>query len=520
MRVPTLTRFLSYSHAPEFSEQEIIDELVEQFPELCEAPATMFTEDGEPLPLTKREESTQAEREARKGAILLKPRGTMDHSLLKVAVILEKRTALWRRVADLPGNANYDPSRLSLLDASMLDPWRIELAHSDLDPEKLTGKKLKKTLELASSRRPGVCPQCKGNKCEPCNKCHGKEPDACWWCKGSGKASGGKCRTCTGTGKLICKACNDTRKKECAPCKGQGVGLFSAFVQVVVSKVDYAPVSLSTVLSSEQRQEARNDWEVLRQISIDYARDMITETLALDMPVFDTTRPPSVAGSVRTQLTSRTSAGGKKKTTGNHQFRPLLGLCSVHNSVSHIVELEVPQQAKVVKKKKSMPTLRGKGLFQRKVLTRSYYFAVPTDQDLLPAEMTMEEVRRTLATIEHAAKRRRAEKQPEYHRAQTPDAGPHLQEQIYDEELMEELHSNYGHGYFNLPTIETDQHKFLPSGVMTPIDATLPGPSNVVEEINDRFMSPSASFPPADAFGKYTFGSAPDMSRREREAEI
>ncbi len=349
----------------------VVDALVEAFPELCNRPATMFDPEGNALPPTKKEEISAKEREARKNAILARPIGLTEQSLLKMDVVLEKRTAFWRRIGDVPDDSKIERSKLRVLDSSTLDPWRLDLAHSDLKPESLRGRKVKKTLQLASTRCPGACSNCKGTCQEACRRCRAREPDDCWWCTGTGKSKGKQCTTCDGSGKLGCKSCSDTKKQTCMMCSGKGTGMFAAYVHIVIGSVDFAPEPLSALVSAEQRDDIRGDWDQMRTIAVAHVKKLVAEALKVDVPTFDIeTRPPSPADSSRgasRAASIQTGTSAKKHRNKGHQYRPLFASCTLEKSVSTIYEVKVPQAARVVvKKKNAMLVLKSKSLLPRR----------------------------------------------------------------------------------------------------------------------------------------------------------
>lgn len=371
--------YFTKTSLPERQKDDGRNVLARHFPQLTEAPARMFGEDGSPLPPTKKEETTAEEREVRKRALVLRYRGKKIHSLIKSMVVMESRSIQWRRVGDDDEN-NYGVAPLPPLP----DVWALDIVHQDLD--NLQKQKAKRVFELADSRCGGQCIACHGAKVSVCSTCRGTAADDCWWCNGSGKQKGSTCRRCLGQGKLACQACNGTLKSSCQPCKGQGSGLYAATVQVRVRRVDFPPLPTSS-LAAQSR-----DADAIR-----------------------------VAATKRTkQLIERLTTASNAKSKNHHA--PLTASCTWETSASHLVEVEVPLAAKL-RKRRSFATLSrksssnslsstgasspvpsladelvGGGLLNRKVATSLRYFLLPSDPDLQPAELAKADFERALAS--------------------------------------------------------------------------------------------------------------------------
>ncbi|PWN92651.1 hypothetical protein FA10DRAFT_263418 [Acaromyces ingoldii] len=360
---------------PERQQDDGRNVLARHFPQLTEAPARMFGEDGSPLPPTKKEETTAEEREARKRALVLRYRGKKMHSLIKSMVVMESRSINWKRVGD--DENNFGVATLPALP----DVWALDIVHQDLD--NLQKTKAKRVFELADSRCGGQCPACRGTKTAACATCKGTPADECWWCNGSGKQKGSKCRRCLGKGKLDCQACSGTLRSPCQPCKGQGTGLYAAFVQVRVRRVDFPPLPTSSLTQSRDPNAIR------------------------------------LAATKRTkELIERLTEASNAKSKNHHA--PLTASCAWETSASHLVEVEVPLAAKL-RKRKSLVSLSRKsssaslsssaagqsnaseelvssGLLGRKIVTSLRYFLLPSDPDLQPAELARSDFERALAS--------------------------------------------------------------------------------------------------------------------------
>jgi hypothetical protein len=352
------------------SRSNVVDALVKEYPELCEAPARMFASDGRPLPPTKKQEVSDKERQARKEALVVSYRGRMPHSLLQISVLLQSRVIIWRRVGDL--TAIQQRPVAQVLDSSKLDPWAIHVVHSEVDIHEMADSNVKKTFEISKSRRIGKCDRCTGSKMEDCRSCHGSKPDECWWCSGSGKSSGQKCKTCSGKGVLECKPCQGTKKTACGLCKGEGMGLYAAFLQLSMTRVDFDVVPLSTLLNSEEEASNAN---LVRDACIGKARDVISAFITKDA-VQEATK--------------------NKKAPRQHRVHQASAL--LNHSTSHLIEFSVAQEAKLVDSKTLGLSLRPSSLFKHKVSFLPFYGILPSDPGLRPVQLSQDEFSSYLAT--------------------------------------------------------------------------------------------------------------------------
>ncbi|UZJ53605.1 hypothetical protein CBS101457_002925 [Exobasidium rhododendri] len=329
----------------------------------------MYGPNGAPLPPTKQQEISEAEREARKQAIIARHRGSIPHSLVKTSILLESRSVKWKRISGL--TSVQERPVAGDLDTSSLDPWSLELKYGGSNAEMIdmAERRVKKMYEISKSKRIGTCDQCHGTKVDKCRSCRSSLSDICWWCKGSGKAGGGKCTQCTGAGVMICQTCNGL-PAACQSCQGEGKGMFAAFVQVAMVKIDLEIVPLSTIVKAS---EAVSKPQAVEAACIQKTRILVTEYLSA-------------------MTRHVTKEKGKLRS-----HRPRRVFCSLHNSNSHLVELEVPREAKVViNKEGAPPCLRPRSRFQRKVPFATLYYILPSDLDLSPAELTLAELEATL----------------------------------------------------------------------------------------------------------------------------
>ena len=366
----SIYRYMSLTLSPLFSpEKRLTDQdgrniIAENFPKLCDAPARMFGDDGAPLPPTKKEEITQAERDARKNALQITYRDKQKHSLMKAMVIMESRTATWKRVGP-------STRRLSSLSSSSSsgnvhvqplpetpNPWSLEIYHQDLDFLRNQGKS-KRRIELPESRTDGQCPKCCGNGLDACLTCNGAAADECWWCAGSGlrKGTHQKCARCQGAGTLKCDACRGTFVSPCKSCDGQGHGQYAVTMEIKVRRIDFPPFPVSSLIPNSH---LRASPEAVRSAAI-------TRTWAL--------------------IQKLTESGNAKS---NVSYLPVSASCGWETSVSHLVQVDVPLAARLLKKKGSEPSLRATSL-SRKIQTAKHFFIIPSDPDLRPAQMTPEE---------------------------------------------------------------------------------------------------------------------------------
>lgn len=340
--------------------------IVDSYPELCERPPQMFTDDGKPLPPTAQEEASIEEKEARKASILIRDHGSIPHAFLKTSVLLESRTATWKRVGEV--SAEEEHIKPAATSSNTIDPWKIKLDHSNLDPSIIARKPLKKNFELYKSRRVGLCQECEGSRTEVCQKCQGSEADECWWCKGSHKSS--SCKHCKGSGLLACQDCYGEKTQPCTPCHGKGTGVFVVYLQVRISKVDLDPIPVPCIDRSNQDKVA-----AIERTCLEKARESVAAFMtSINAPTSrrgSETKPPRIGKSI------------------SMLHRPQRVLCQLTSSKTHLVQLEVPQAARLVRRKKSTPSLRSNNIFQRKVPLSSSYFLLPSDEEFGPVQVSL-----------------------------------------------------------------------------------------------------------------------------------
>lgn len=351
------------------SSVEYIDLVTRKFPTLCEPPVRELGEDGQPLPPTKRQEISDVEREARKASMTATPCGKQTLSLIKAMIVLESRTASWKRIgsADL---ANFTTELPKLGPAP--SPWAMEVRHEDLNVSLLKGKN-KKTLELTSLRKHAQCPKCDGQRVCVCVTCKGEKADACFWCSGTGREkmrAKASCRRCQGAGVLKCNTCQGELKSKCQTCDGQGSGEYGFFVDVKIKRVEMPAAPISTLLPQYQHTSTPPALEEVKAAA----------TLALWDSIVK-----------MTEALQESSA----KSSKHKAMVPVMAGCVWETSTSNIVALDVPLAAKC-KKGGAAPALRPEGL-QRKIATTTRYFAVPSDADVDPVELSAQEATRLSA---------------------------------------------------------------------------------------------------------------------------
>lgn len=324
----------------------------------------MYDPDGQPLPPTKQQETSASERAARRAAIVAQDRGVVRHSLLKVEVLLESRSAVWKRIGPLTA-AQHRPVA-AVLDAASLDPWKATLPYDELDAqcphetEDGQPRRVRRTYEMARSRRVGQCDHCHGRRVDVCSRCKGAAPDECWWCMGKGKKGGRRCAQCAGAGVMACRACTGSQTMPCGPCQGEGTAQFAAFVHVTLARLALDPLPLGEVM----RGQRDGDEE---RACISRTRTMVAA------------------------LVERTSA------TRIH--RPRRVFCTLAHSTSHLVEVQTPKQARVVTGKAG-PRLQPSSRFQRSIRHSSFYFALPSDPVLPSVELSEAEFKASLQVAE------------------------------------------------------------------------------------------------------------------------
>ncbi|GAC93185.1 hypothetical protein PHSY_000748 [Pseudozyma hubeiensis SY62] len=331
-------------------------ELAKAFPSLCEPPARMFGEDGAPLPPTKKEEISAAERAARQEALKVELKGSKVHSLVKSTVVLESRSALWKKVANIDKDAS-DSTTLALL-PELPSPWDMEITHEGLDISTIKSK-TRKIFQLPSSKTTGACRKCSGSGSEICRTCRGEAGSECFWCSGSGMQKGRRrCGRCQGQGKLSCMACEDKKAAACRACDGAGCGLYCAFVEVKMRRIEVPAVSVADLLGSSRASAANAHPEIIKAASV----DMLWELVKM--------------------LATKASVKSKRP------YLPVSAVCTWEKSVSYLAEVTAIQNAKF--KAGSKQPFRAEGL-HRTVPTKTRYFSLPTDPSLPLAELTLDQ---------------------------------------------------------------------------------------------------------------------------------
>lgn len=352
------------------TEEQSREELTGNFPHLCEAPhVIMYDDQGIALPPLKYEETSNEERKARKNALSIKIRGKKMHTLIKSMVVLESRSSHWKMIStkqktDFSGR--FPPPSTAAKLPQVPDPWSMNFMHSTKDTLSIKGT-ARRIFELNESRAYGQCPKCEGSRLGTCGLCKGTEPDECFWCEGRGREKVKahlKCQPCNGTGKLACKACKGTLKSTCRSCEGEGEGQFCAYIQIKVRRVDFAPVPVSSIITSATLQNA----ESIKEAAITRTWDAIHKLTEV--------------------------SGSKHK----HTFRPLAASCSLQTSWSDLIEVHSPQTVKNgtngsrgLLRTRSLTNLRGQKHLQQSVKYKKFFFVLPSDSDLQPAEISEEE---------------------------------------------------------------------------------------------------------------------------------
>ena len=330
--------------------------LARAFPSLVEPPARMFGEDGTPLPPTKKEEIGAAERLARQEALKVELKGSKVHSVIKAIVVLESRTALWKKVANVDKDAS-DSTPLALL-PELPNPWDLEIHHEGLDIRSIKSK-TRKIFELPRSKTAGACRKCSGSGSESCRTCRGEAGNDCFWCSGTGLQKGRRrCGRCQGQGQLSCMACEGKKASTCRSCDGAGCGEYSAFVEVKMRRIEVPAVSVADLLGSSRSSAANARPEIVKNASV----DMLWELVKM--------------------LAAKASSSAKRP------YLPVSAVCTWEKSVSYLAQVTALQNAKF--KTGSKTPFRPEGL-HRTVPTKTRYFSLPTDPSLPYAELTLDQ---------------------------------------------------------------------------------------------------------------------------------
>ncbi|GAC98061.1 chaperone protein [Pseudozyma hubeiensis SY62] len=379
----------SASTLPEraLSAADCVEIIVASHPAICNAPLRQFGEDGQPLPPTKKHETSEDEWRARKEALQVKFCAKQRLSLIKAMVVMESRSASWKRIGPLnaskgstqasPEQVHHESSPRSSNEVGRLpampSPWSMEMQHEQLDVAQIKGKS-KRTIELASLRINARCVKCDGSGFGACITCKAEQADECFWCCGTGREktrAQAWCRRCQGAGVLKCNTCSGSLKSACRSCQGTGTGEYGFFVDVTVKRVEMPAVPLSTLFP--QMESAASSFEP------SYDEVKTAATLALWDSITKLTE-------ARAQLV--TAKGGKGKSK---EMVPVMAACMWENSISQVVGVDVPLAARF--KKGATPSLRPEGL-HRKIPTQRRFFTVPNDEDLRSVEVSEEEARK------------------------------------------------------------------------------------------------------------------------------
>lgn len=371
-----------------------------RYPSLCDAPLREFGEDGQPLPPTKKQETSNEERQARKEALRVKFCAKQRLSLIKAMVVMESRSASWKRIGPFnPANHNTNSASESVISHQhqqsrevspqsstevarlppMPSPWSMEIRHEQLDIAQIKGKS-KRTIELASLRINARCVKCDGSGLGNCVTCKAEQADECFWCSGTGREktrAQAWCRRCQGAGVLKCNTCHGSLKSDCRSCEGTGTGEYGFFVDVTVKRVEMPAVPIATLLPQ---------YNATANFMPNYDEVRTAATLALWDSILKLTE-------TRSQIVNM--KGGKAK---GKEMVPVMAACVWENSTSHVVAVDVPLAAKF--KKGATPALRPEGL-HRKIPTRRRFFTVPTDGDLRSIELSEEEVKKITSPSLH-----------------------------------------------------------------------------------------------------------------------
>lgn len=366
---------------------DCIEMVVSRYPSICDAPLREFGEDGQPLPPTKKQETSEEERQARREALQVKFCAKQRLSLIKAMVVMESRTASWKRLGPLNASnklvhtvlnpSQQDPSAPSSHGIGRLppmpSPWSMEIQHEQLDVAQIKGKS-KKTIELTSLRTNAHCVKCDGSGLGACITCKAEKADECFWCCGTGREktrAQAWCRRCQGAGVLKCNTCHGSLKSSCRACEGTGTGEYGFFVEVTVKRVEMPSVPVSTLFP--QMDSASTSFEP------SYDEVKAAATLALWDSITKLTEARAVAVMAK---------GSKSKSK---EMVPVMAACMWENSITHVVAVDIPLAAKF--KKGATPALRPEGL-HRKIPTQRRFFTVPNDEDLRSVELSEDEVKK------------------------------------------------------------------------------------------------------------------------------
>ncbi|KAJ9474510.1 Chaperone protein [Pseudozyma hubeiensis] len=452
----------SASTLPEraLSAADCVDIVVASHAAICNAPLRQFGEDGQPLPPTKKQETSQEEWNARKEALQVKFCAKQRLSLIKAMVVMESRSASWKRIGPLnagKGSAHASPEQVNQASSprssnevgtlpAMPSPWSMEMQHEQLDVAQIKGKS-KRTIELASLRTNARCVKCDGSGFCACITCKAERADECFWCCGTGREktrAQAWCRRCQGAGVLKCKTCSGSLKSDCRSCEGTGTGEYGFFVDVTVKRVEMPAVPLSTLFP--QMESAASTFEP------SYDEVKTAATLAL----WD-----SITKLTETRAQMVTANGGKGKSK---EMVPVMAACMWENSITHVVAVDIPLAARF--KKGATPSLRPEGL-HRKIPTQRRFFTVPNDEDLRSVEVSEEEVKKLGAppsSQSHA-----------YQSCSSPSTAPHPPSPLASYESSPAASSVDLHGR---PVLATPRSGGSVSGYSTP--SRVPSPQTEV----------------------------------------
>ncbi len=216
-------------------------------------------EDGQPLPPTKKQETSEAERKARRDALVVKFCAKQRLSLVKAMVVMESRNAHWRRIGALNPSNNKaaptsfaqpqrDPSAPRKTNAvgplpPMPNAWSLDIRHEQLDIAQIEARSKRRSSSPRSVPTPSA-PSATEAASAPAPPARRSRPTS---------ASGAAARVarscvrkprvgrCQGAGVLKCNTCKGSLQSACRSCEGTGTGEYGFYVDVTVKRVEMPP---------------------------------------------------------------------------------------------------------------------------------------------------------------------------------------------------------------------------------------------------------------------------------------
>lgn len=187
------------------------------------------------------------EYQARLSALRVQVDNVMEQSVVRGAVVLEKRQAVWKPLAAAPPSERVGLVQHVGRAPALPSAWLLPIDSSS--HISFTGKsKSKKTFRLPEFETMAGCNACEATGESMCPLCRGAEPDECFWCDGSGTRRRKTCDNCDGRKIHACLKCDARGKLPCKECNGQAQVYVGAFVELTFRTVSLPPIAVKDLI--------------------------------------------------------------------------------------------------------------------------------------------------------------------------------------------------------------------------------------------------------------------------------